>query len=168
MTSFQGGLSASGSKRMPFQLLARFWGPLLSAVARRTCLQAGLAALPVLHLLLGLPTKEFRYDLDGTKAEPYQGHAYTWPIPKPSPIWQLATDTMRAPYASTLRLYENGHPVGRPHTPHDDIASKRGGRTRIGMIRLRSLPETTATRAPIDTSIMRWPPRHSPSPSNRW
>jgi hypothetical protein len=127
MTSLQGGLSASGSKRMPSQFLARFWGPLLSAIAQRTWLQAGMVALPVLHLLFGLPTKELRYDLDGTKTEPYQRHAYTWPIPKPSPIWRLATDTLRAPYASTLRLYENGQPVGRPHTPHDDIASKRGG-----------------------------------------
>jgi hypothetical protein len=99
----------------------------LSSIAQRTWLQVGLAALPVLLLLLGPPTKEFRYDLIGAKAEFYEGHAYVWPMPKPSVIWQLAGDTMRAPVASTLRLYEDGHPVGLPHAPHADIASKRGG-----------------------------------------
>jgi hypothetical protein len=100
---------------------------ILSEISRRTWLQAGLAALPVLHLLLGLPTKEFQFNLDGTKAKFYQGHAYVWPISKPSTIWQLASDSMRAPADSTLRLYENGDPVGRPHSLHADIASKRGG-----------------------------------------
>jgi hypothetical protein len=98
-----------------------------SGIAQRTWLQVGLAALPVLLLLLGLPTKEFRYDLDGTKAEFYLEHAYVWQMSKPSLIWQLAGDTMRAPSASTLSLYEDGHPIGRPHVPHADIASKGGG-----------------------------------------
>jgi hypothetical protein len=99
----------------------------LSGIAQRTWLQAALAALPLLLLLLGLPTKEFQCDLDGAKAELYQGHAYVWHISKPSPIWRLITDTVRAPRASTLRLYEDGYPLRRPHTFLADIASKLGG-----------------------------------------
>jgi lysophospholipase L1-like esterase len=60
---------------------------------------------------------------------PNEGHAYSFRIPYPSPIWQILVsgDNPSDPTLSSLVLTENGRALGPPHSSHEAIRSRGMG-----------------------------------------
>jgi hypothetical protein len=57
------------------------------------------------------------------------GHSYIVPVPhKVFPLFEIATDDLTHPQASSLALSENGTPLGPAHSLHNDIRAKGNGR----------------------------------------
>jgi hypothetical protein len=68
-------------------------------------------------------------DLNLSNVQHQRGFLYTINLDdlRAPPMYRLDYDSMNG-NLSKLQLFENGRPIGIPHSPHDSIASDGGGR----------------------------------------
>src|SRR5215471_5193246 len=119
----------------------------LPAYGRRTA----LLILILTHLAVGAailfaPTITFRLATDaiGTPG----GDAYATRLPARAwRIYQIRGDSTTWPFASRVRLLEDGNPLGPPHTGHAKIRNRGGGAySHWGRLLVFSVPDGTDPR----------------------
>ena len=92
---------------------------------------AGLALLFILHIAIVtifLLTPRLTASVSSPDIKPETGLAYVVTVPGTHLFYQAPSDTAEVLDDSDLALFENGRPLGPPHTPHADIRKFGEGR----------------------------------------
>jgi hypothetical protein len=93
---------------------------------------AASVALLLLNLVSGWLlwfTPDVSYTIASSAIRPEIGQAYAAVLDRgTSWAYRMPTDSAATPSASRLQLFEDGHPLGPPHSLHADIREKAGGR----------------------------------------
>lgn len=85
-------------------------------------------ALVVAALLLQSAERSAELTLDPADIRPVDGYAFHVDLKRSLPWpWQPLSDHLFNPYRSSLRLFEDGRPLGPPHTEFDRIRSEGVG-----------------------------------------
>ena len=98
---------------------------------RASWLPAGLGLFFILHaaiLTIFLLAPRLAASISSPEIKPETGLAYAVAVPRTHLFYQAPSDTPEVPNESDLALFEDGRPLGPPHTAHADIRKSGGGR----------------------------------------
>lgn len=135
---------------------------------RRVGLVVGCLVLFFLHaaavVFIGR-TPDIGYAVPSSLIAPESGHAFVIQvIARPRTLYVLPTDTLEDLEASKLTIFENGNPLGPPHSPHSDVRARGMGRfSHWGMQVLFSTSDGTDPRANGRTYSIESPTRVRPA-----
>ena len=132
-----------------------------------TAIRALLLLILVIAIIQQVGGFDLRAALPASMSQPVQGHAFSVALDGVFPthwwdaiIYQKKEDTNDDPRRSTLRVFEDGRELGRPHSVHQDIFDQGAGRySHWGNTLIFASSDNTDPRTNGRSYTVRLPPR---------